>query len=415
MLAAAALCLGMVACSEKDGGTTDEPQNPGTSQDPDNPDTPDKPDTPTDPVTPPVEVLPAEESKRYLEDVAYELLGKFNPADQRAAVDAADYVYEHYHDLDFADGDDDFDYSPARVAAGLKRLLTRGDISGASDMYDEIYRFADFTGIYQAGEQYWERVGDSDDIIFRCRGAKGDVELRATASKDVWTGTHGDVTAYIPKTITVTFTEGSVTHAKAVVSTDVNEGAHTFALKADVTVANLNVIIDATGSDARLTEAATLKVDGAAVVSTTADVRGSNLCDFESYRGHISSNMVSSARGTVDLLGRVQLRAASTGDAIGMLRDADGHDEAEIRRICNTLNKSTAASVYYGSDVEQGKLVFTPKLEDYYPGYEYWCVGCDIEFAADGSRVDAGSYFERGFDGVIDRYLRLLDSYSNLW
>lgn len=135
-------------------------------------------------------VYTAEEQKTKLQDIAIELMNKFNPEDQRKAVALSDYLTQLYddYDWDFSDvedhykGDYGFLYS---VNRDVHRAVFGDPTSNfASDLLakaakgksTEIYKFANINAVWEANEteHKWEYKGEGNGgLVLKFKGPKG--------------------------------------------------------------------------------------------------------------------------------------------------------------------------------------------------------------------------------------------------
>lgn len=412
------------SCSDKDDKTN--PDEPEVPENPSNPDNPNKPEP--SPVT---GVLSAEQAKEYLESAALDFMGKFRPADQKGAVESVRYAIDTYSDLDApADwdiNDNDSYWSPARVCKAIRTVLSSGNAGVVARAFDDLYKFADYTGVYEPGRDAWERVGDSNDVIFRFQGKNGACELKATAEGNSWELEMDDASILVPGKLTVTFTEGSNRIFSAVMVTSGDMDRNKFSADITATVANLAATVKLTGSETKITEDQILSVDGVQVLSSTADINGTRMIsaiddeglDFDVF------NHVNGGKADIDVMGRVQLHgdAAGVSSLKGIKSSYDTYDymtalaaENACRNACNTINSAIEGTLRFGgTDHVQATVTTQPEL---YEDNEYWTswkiVGVAV-FAADGSSQSFDEYFSTGFSGVESRFDSLLESYRRLF
>ena len=136
------------------------------------------------------EVYSAEQQKTKLQDIAIELMNKFNPEDQRQAVALSDYLtrlYEDY-DWDFSNVEDHYkgDYGFLYSVNRDVRRAVFGDPTSnfASDLLakaskegnTEIYKFANINAVWEANEteHKWEYKGEGNGgLVLKFKGPKG--------------------------------------------------------------------------------------------------------------------------------------------------------------------------------------------------------------------------------------------------
>lgn len=149
-------------------------------------------------------VYEAEAQKAKLQDIALELMGKFNPADQKQIVELSDYLTELYenYDWDFSEVEDHYkeDYE---FLAGMNRNIREaalGNVTSnfATDLLQkaagnqkEIYKFANIDAVWEADEvaHVWKYKGKGDGgLLLKFKGP-GNVACEA-----LLTGVDGDIT-----------------------------------------------------------------------------------------------------------------------------------------------------------------------------------------------------------------------------
>ncbi len=137
------------------------------------------------------EVYSAEAQKTKLQDIAIELMSKFNPEDQKQAVALSDYLtglYEDY-DWDFSDVEDHYkgDYGFLYSVNRDVRRAVFGDVASnfATDLLakaskekstTEIYKFANINAVWEANEteHKWEYKGvGNGGLVLKFKGPKG--------------------------------------------------------------------------------------------------------------------------------------------------------------------------------------------------------------------------------------------------
>ncbi|MBD5397036.1 hypothetical protein HDR62_02690 [bacterium] len=136
------------------------------------------------------EVYSAEAQKTKLQDIAIELMNKFNPEDQRKAVELSDYLtrlYEDY-DWDFSNVEDHYkgDYGFLYSVNRDVRQAVYGDPTSnfATDLLrkatkegnTEIYKFANVNAVWEANEteHQWEYKGEGNGgLVLKFKGPKG--------------------------------------------------------------------------------------------------------------------------------------------------------------------------------------------------------------------------------------------------
>lgn len=419
-LTASAMTFAFAAC----GGDDDNPD----------PDPVPKPD-------PVKEVLSAEEAKEYLEDAANKFLYLFDSNDQRQLAELAEYVNDNYGKLDApaAWDADDRSFTPddfTRAMARAYKTRSYAPVSRAS----YVYRFSDYAGVYEAGSRAWIKTGDSKDIIFRFKGAKGDCELKAVADKGEWNADWEEdwdkYTVKVPGRVRVTLTEASTVLVDITVDSNANTNSRTATLNVNATVMNLNMVAAVNASNSEIVETQTLSVNGTPYQTSTATLRGKNMLEENTFdrldEGRLEyGDVFSNASANVDVMGYVQVRGtASNFSAIADALDEtywdsykyDSPSEAEVvcRRACDNFNKNVDATVYFsGTNVAQASIILAPEFEDESGyGWRYWEWSSNpvIQYKDDDSTQSFDDFFEdSSFASVEDHWDSIIRAYKRLW
>ncbi len=432
-LLVAVLAIASPSCGKDDPATEPTPTPGGnTGADPNPNPTPDDP-KPTDGVFAP------EDAKQHVENTAMKFMNLFDAADQQRLADLAEYVADRYGELRLPYGweTDDNYYAPASFVSAVARTYRTASYAPLSrSVYT--YRFADYAGIYEPGSYRWEKTGTSDDVIFRFAGKRGTCELKATASADGWEATYDDddngdrYTGTVPRLIHITLTEGGTTLADISVESKVDFDMATADIKVDATVMNLAAEVTFSGTDTRLTEQQTLKINGNVCQTSTATVNGYNMLRENTIRRLADESLkpadvFSGASGTVDLLGALQVRGevarfSSIADDLddnywGWSMYTESQAERLCRAFCDKINANVDTRVYFnGTDVVQAVGIALPYFTDY--GYDswYWSAHLGLRYVSDNSTQDFDAFLDN-YDttSVENRFTSLVRSYRRLW
>jgi len=381
-------------------------------------------------------------SKQYLENVATDFLHMFNPDDQKHVIDLANYFTDVYGDLEVPDnwdiGDDiGFEYFNANsTMKHIRQALTDNNYPALSRAFAEVYDFKRFSGIYAPGAYSWNKVGESNDIVFQFNNANGmQCVLTATGTGAEWsTNAEGDVIR-VPENVTVTLKEGSNTLASATVRSNVSERNHTATVNITAKVANIDVTADMNGTDSQITLQSSVKVSGTTAVTATATINGYNLCNRDRIESIIDNDdadellsLVSNASAKIDILSRLQV-TAETSEIEELIDFNDYYDsydypnkraaQAACEATCNNLNSYATTGVYYSSSTKQAQLRFQPEFQDEsWSSYTYWwwSVTPVLYFASDGTTYNFEDYFGNSrFLSVENLWDTLYSSYERLW
>lgn len=384
------------------------------------------------------------EAKQYLEAVATDFLNLFKPADQKDLVDFTRHFAETYGDLREPEewGLDDYDdedpyFSARNVMGNLHRVAVSRDLTALSRAFDDDFDFKRFAGVYEPKGDRWVKTGNSDDIVFRFKGAKGEnCEIKAQGTGGNWVLNTEGGEVRIPENVTVNVTRGSDVMARATVRSNVNLDGHTAALSINAVAANLEVTTAVNGTDSRITQNCEFKVSGQKVLTTTAAIDGRRMLDIDNWQNIIENEdemalrqMFTKAVAEADLMGRLQVKADASGfsdlvDAMGGYYDSYDYDtQAEAKAACEAdakvINSSVSTALYFNSSVRQAVLWFQPALYDESEyGYSYWewYIEPVLRFPSDGTTYSFEDYFGNSrFAAVENQWNALVESYQNLW
>ncbi len=429
-------------------------------------------------VTPPtpsgeeMKVYTPTESKEYLSNTANDFMKTFRTADHSESVHFAYQFVDTYGDLDFPDefdvlDDDDPSYSPSVFFRNLLNGLRSANparLNAASMVYTYNINFDRFAGVYIPGRDSWIKKSASKDIVFEFTLNGEDCVLRAEASggttdKDIevedydWDYNYstGNWEEYeykniyklsIPRTVTVNLTKGGKQMLTATINSNIDFKAHKLSWDAYTKVANIEASSKGSGVDSQVTENSTLIVGGNALITTTSQLNGNNLCNYDKIKNaldeededdYIILSYISNATSVIDVMGKVQIRGNGTlnrdvldamdGDWSYWSSMTRSEAESACKKACQTLGKYVTAKVCYNnSPTVQAEIRFQSELDDwseywygeYYEGWEYYMVPV-LYFPADLSTYTFEEYGEKGFGSVEDLWESQLDNYERLW
>lgn len=151
--------------------------------------------------------------------------------------------------------------------------------SGAVDLY----RVEDYFGVYYANPltEKWEKTSDANYLEIRFDDLKGGIySVKLTASDDYTTWTTKDFDGRMPRTMTITFSQGTTTFATAVISTVLVQDKSIdmtldFAANGYVVKNVLKV------TDTAIVDDVTVTIDGKQLVETHSNVGGKNLVNYD--------------------------------------------------------------------------------------------------------------------------------------
>lgn len=416
-LFAALLCVGIVSC-----GGNDDPE----------------PDPVIDPVVTPDD--DTSKPKEYFETTAELFMNYFNAKDQKSVLELVGFYCNNYAEYE-VEGFEDEEYDGYKALAKFMKKAQRAIATGhfAQIKSSDLYCFADYSGVYEPNDddRIWERTGDNDNLVFKFSHYGAACELKVVASNDKWSVNIGsEDTVEVPKTLTITLTEGNSTLLSSTVKSDYNASSHTLNANTNTTVANINVTAVVNGTDSKITANQTFTIGGKTIQTAQATITGNNLCDRNKIEDAIENEdenalktFFTNATGESDILGRVQIKAEVTSLYQLVKADDDRWDayeeagwsnsaEEEIEKTyANTMNNYVKCSFYFaGKSEKQGDIIFKAIPEEYY-SYTYWDTYMVLQFSSDNSTYEFEQYFGDGnfhstetlFTDIVDTYISILN------
>lgn len=399
-----------------------------------------------------MEEMTPEESKEYISDAASEALNLINPQDQKQIIDLGVYFVDNYADLEFPGNfydDEDFDsgfmadYFKA-TAKGFAQVNGNLITKAVADYVYDI-NFKDFTGIYQAGIYEWERVGDSQDVVFKfddqlgqpvvltVKGSSNSYSNTVEWTEEDWDYNYGyydetyQANVTIPSEITVTLTAGGTQLLSAVVNSNVdlkNQSAASFTADVEVNGGNLKVNAKTSGNNNQISETSTVYVGGSFLVGTEAVVKGNDLCNINYYESlddtyedddEIFQHLFKSATCQANLINKINVDYGMT-NAPGLLEALEMYadDAEEAQTIVDLLNKNMKGQIRFNNTTTvQATLLWTAyEYNDSWGYYNYYEIMPLLYFPADDTTYEFEEYFENGFSGVTSMLESLVRKYQ---
>lgn len=413
-----------------------------------------------------MEQMTPEQSKTYLQNTVQELIDKFNPEDQRQAIELAGYFCETYGDLEMPSnfsGRASRSCNPNGYFRSLA-LAADGNVNALSrSAYYFTYNinFNELKGIYEPDFRHdsWKKTADSDDLVFRFTNRQGQTaELKVTQSGgtsefdfetyDEWygydpsTGNYEDMEEYshyylsIPKKITATVTSNGQQLASSVVNSNINVNGHVVYADAEATVLNLKAVGKINGTDTKVEETSEVYVNNEKIASTYATVLGNSLCNPDKYEqmsemddeelADALARMFSKGDCGVNLLDKVQVygqvdyyRQLPADCEDFSIYDYDSKSEGReaCQEACNRLNQHIKSQLRYNNTAtDQATLLFTPSLFEqtsYY--WSYWeYIPSPMLLFPDGTTYEVEEYLSK-FALISGKFDSLIDSYLRIW
>lgn len=409
--------------------------------------------------------LSPEQTKVFIEQTAEKAADMCNPRQQEQVIALGAYVSDNYGDLEFPDFDIAGSAShakginPGRMLGKMVKALKEGNYSrAAAELTVYNISFADIKGIYTPGRYSWERTGNSENVVIRCQGPRGQVEMVIKPSSqehfitfditdedyDWWNGYYEYTDRYninYPAQLTITVTEAGRELVNLRTAQMVSEADHKFVAKVTGNIMNINVTTENEGSDSRITSRSRVEIDGKLFAKADASLNGRRLCDIDNYENIFDRaedtedeeyfiadkllSLVNEAYVNTDVLGDIQVKAAiPSGSALrsAVLAgwETDDEDGAAYREFASKVNGAFSAKFYVnGSSDAEGDMYFrADKFSEssYWYEYTYWELVPVFRFYSDGSVYTFEDYFAYGrFHSLTNIVEDVVDSYARIW
>ena len=407
--------------------------------------------------------LSSDEQKQKLMDVATEFIGVFNTADQKEAVEAFDWIVDHYMDYYWDPVGEHYEGvldDIMAAAARSARLLSEGNFTANAAM--EIYSFPKFTGIFEANDDTysWEYVGESDNITLRCTDKNGKpVEAVLTASGEemnfeyeYWEYNYDldrdevhPFTAVVPANVALSVKVDGTEYIAFNFKFDAEKSSHV-RINTEVKITNITYNLAVSVEKEGISTECTLRYGDRDLLAVTAGApscvllgKGDNMDWEDWWYEHVDAfeygdavikfgNLVA----TANILNQVQVVADSEDPSViyQKMMDLDEkydndpqYDEYDSYwwdtreynlEQSDLINDNINISLFYSSDVEQAKFI-TDVFESGDSYYSYYYVAPVVYFP-DGTKYAFEEYFtERAFGSVIDLTEDLVNKYISLF
>lgn len=395
-----------------------------------------------------MEQYSAEESKEFLEDAAQEAMSLLDPAKQKPLADLCGYFLRNYGELGMP-GMDQTD-GPSMVASFFRNInsaMRKGDYAGVSRAaYDYVYDidldFSALAGIYEPGDTDWKKTGDSKDLIFQFKDGSGNnCKFSLSSNGNFSTGSFefSDYYDYlvqfnIPNDMTLTLNQGSTSLISLNIVTNINLKGHAVDAAVKGSVMNISMDVVANANDNKVTENATIKIDGNTFLTSTATVNGSNLCNLDYYKTINDDNartklssLLKNGAATVNLINKVQADVEVTYspalyDALTTYYDcwefnSETQALAELQKAIATLNTQVKGIIRYNYTVTpQAYIGWGYEFDSWGYGGDYWEYWIEpILVFPDNTSYTFEDYFETGFSGAENAWYNLVNKYETIW
>ncbi len=381
--------------------------------------------------------------KEYFENTAKLFLDYFNADNHKGIITLLNDFAKTYEDYDIADQSNEKISSKGInvIIKNTANAISKGNYTRATGS-DELFDYAQFTGIYEPNPdtECWERTGDSESLILKFDHYGAKCEFTITLSGNQWSANiDEETTVNVPKTITMTLTEGSTTHLKSTIQTDYNPNKHTLSANIDVKVADLQAFAQISGNDNEIKTTQKLIVNGKTLETAEATITGKNLCNREAIEDAINKedatalkDYFTNATAETDILGRLQVKASvsSLYNIVKAIEDyEDAWEDAYVssnynysdkvfekieKDYANTLNENTSCSFYFArNNTKQGDIIFKAIEDDDYYYTEYY-TEMVLKFN-DGGTYRFEEYFnENKFGSTVNQFENLIESYKQI-
>lgn len=228
----------------------------------------------------------------------------------------------------------------------------------------KLYKFGDYTGIYNANSttRSWERIAQADYFEMRFRAEDGDnYVVRLTPSEEFTTYTTPDYIGQLPRTIEILMTKGNTTIATGSIKSELKQDV-SISINTDITCGKYNAAETMLIENDKITVDATVTVGGEKLATANSVVLGKNLLNYDEMRAAIDD-----ARHWHDEDGNCQgedfdaltshfVRANTTADVLGLLQaNVKGF---AFNKIYNEF-KDADDNPYNYLTLDNGKCVYT--------------------------------------------------------
>ena len=324
-------------------------------------------------------------------------------------------------------------YNHTKTLAKALMLVAKGNAAAmraAKAGIVNVYKFADYNGIYTANDQtyHWDKT-EADHIEFRFNGRKGEnFILKLTKGSESATWETNENSVEVPAKIDITFSNGSAKLFSATLNTIIESRKSidmTLDFDANGYVANnvLKVV------DNLITDNVTVKINGKELVNATSTVQGRNFVNYDviydavkAANGYYADEddwnswvdedatdlmaLFTRAEANVDILGKMQIKGlASNPSKIYEKLSADSYsyenftkDGMEFYSYGKLLDK--VGNVWYTTEQDRSVVEASAESLNSY---------IDAGFFYDGTTKQQGYL---GWDVVEDEWDRYTDWYD---
>lgn len=395
--------------------------------------------------------LTAEEQKEKLMDVATQFVEVFNTADQKDAVAAFDWIVYEYMDYSWDEVEEYYEgvLNIVSTSARYARLLSEGNFTANAAL--EIYDFPKFTGIFEANDRTmaWEYVGESDNVILRCKDKDGNpAEVILAASGEEMEFEYGyweyegenetwhPFTATIPSDISLSVKVNGNEYITFDFDFDAAKSSHV-KINTEARITNIVYNLSASVEKTSVSTEFSLKYGNETLLAAAAAAPSCVLMDkddnmdwdewFEHYADMFEYGDPEIEFGkimaTANILSQIQVKAESNDPSAiyRSISDLERKYESEYGAgyydtreynldLSDLINDNMSISLYYSSDVKQAELI-----TDVYGEDNYYGICPVVYFPKDGTKYAFDEYFtENAFGSVIQLTEDLINKYISL-
>lgn len=392
-------------------------------------------------------VISSKEQKEVLEQTAMNLLDKINADDFKPLTDLVEYYNENiarkrrynYNTYRYEYTGIDTEAMEQWFETAVKAC--EGEMS--NNVQRNLYIAANFKGRFVAGKTEWEYKGASDGLEFQFTDQNGKIcVLKITASDDYtkvhiaeldntrweWDGNNQIQRRYeyvvaVPKTVGVTFTQGSTSLASAKVTTnlsisgaDVDLTKDSYELTANIEACGYQIVVDKVQYTQGQKAYASTKVlkNGETLITLKAEANGKVQMDKNKVQLREAGRVAFNA----DVLGKVQAigEIKSVDKATNFIEAAsDAESDEERQTAVDNVNDQLNIGLYYdGKSTRQAYVKFNLTSYRNKSGEEYYKLAPAIFFSDDTS-YSFDEYFDKTyFKTVIDKFNYLISDFEDL-
>lgn len=393
------------------------------------------------------------EQKSFLEQTARELENKVKASDFQALSDLLQYVRDNYTNEGASSSDyyrssgDGYDMSV--LEEWFDNSLDACEVGTPSNKtIRRLLTTANFTGLFSAGPNGWQKDGTADYLQFTFRDKSGNnCVLKVVASAN-YTPVHNSIldeedyhwdyytytkvldmryenTIGVPQSVNVTLTQGAntlvdtkVTTSLSMRSQEADLSSDNYTVSVDAKVCGYQVLVDRLNfiGDQTLSVTTTILKGAETLVWAQASVSGKVRLNSSN---DFSVREVGQASASVNVLGKVQVRGtvSNIDDFIDYCDEAEDYrrDENLFKDYMNKANALLNLNVYYNnSSASSAQCKLLASAYRAYDGTRW--ESAPALFFNDGTSYSFESFFdETTYKHVTNNFETLLEDFEELF